>query len=480
MSDNKLVGMYIHQHWPYNHPYAARTWTVEDYRNYCGGLKQLGYNLVMIWPLLEIVPDPPTPSDRANLAKIGKVIDMLHRELGMKVWICLCPNVGVRDGEARKASFEKRHYFYVDTRVNPGDPAAMKTEMLRREHVFAPLKNADAVAIIDSDPGGYPGSTNQEFVNLLVAHRKMFDQLRPGIELVYWMHAGWESYARYYATGKLMLGDDAEHLDCLQRLAAANPAPWGIANGLKYAEKMEISEKVIGFNYGRIEAEPSFPMTNFGGSVAYEGGSSPAPRGVMGNSQTHCVQLPNTFAFVRGALGQRVTDLDYVQFADDLIPGQGRLIVDAWKALQGLNSSTMLELAGRLDSLTPEQLKPGRLKGLLFNEPHRFVTDLMLMLRDRAAEEEMIANPGRESIRQFLESATAWQTRHGFQNMWWNPRIHPALRTLNSSKINAILDIRYDVPIPPGASTLEVVQANLARIETYTTDLLAAIREALR
>src|ERR1035438_10549510 len=32
-----LVGMYIHQHWPYNYPYAARTWQVEDYRGYCGG-----------------------------------------------------------------------------------------------------------------------------------------------------------------------------------------------------------------------------------------------------------------------------------------------------------------------------------------------------------------------------------------------------------------------------------------------------------
>ena len=39
-----LIGMYIHQHWPYNYPYAARTWQVEDYHGYCGGLKALGYN----------------------------------------------------------------------------------------------------------------------------------------------------------------------------------------------------------------------------------------------------------------------------------------------------------------------------------------------------------------------------------------------------------------------------------------------------
>lgn len=44
-----LVGMYIHQHWPYNYPYAARTWLVEDYRGYCGALKALGYNCQNVW-----------------------------------------------------------------------------------------------------------------------------------------------------------------------------------------------------------------------------------------------------------------------------------------------------------------------------------------------------------------------------------------------------------------------------------------------
>ena len=58
----KLVGMYIHQHWPYNHPYAARTWTIEDYRGYADGMKKLGYNMLVIWPVLETMPNPLTAS----------------------------------------------------------------------------------------------------------------------------------------------------------------------------------------------------------------------------------------------------------------------------------------------------------------------------------------------------------------------------------------------------------------------------------
>src|ERR1700722_13296847 len=54
----KIIGMYVHQHWPYNHPYAARTWTLEYWRVYADGLHRLGYNTFLIWPMLETMPDP--------------------------------------------------------------------------------------------------------------------------------------------------------------------------------------------------------------------------------------------------------------------------------------------------------------------------------------------------------------------------------------------------------------------------------------
>ena len=64
---DKLIGMYVHQHWPYRHPYAARTWTYDDWHGYLDGLSRLGFNLVLIWPVQETMPNPLTPSDRANL-----------------------------------------------------------------------------------------------------------------------------------------------------------------------------------------------------------------------------------------------------------------------------------------------------------------------------------------------------------------------------------------------------------------------------
>ncbi len=482
-NENKIVGMYVHQHWPYNHPYCARTWTLEDWHGYADGLWKLGYNAILIWPVLETIPDPATPSDVAHLEKTARVIDMLHDEFRMRVWLALCPNVVPDDEAAACSTYERRHFFSCDRRANPADPAAVADLLRRRRRLLGYLRAADGVSIIDSDPGGYPGSTNQEFVDLLIAHRELLDDLRSGIELIYWMHAGWLGYNRFYETGVLSFSTDEENLDCLRRLLAANPEPWGLANGLPLAEHLGIADRVISFNYGRIEGEPSFPLTNFGGSAAYDGGAAPGPRGVMGNAQTHCVQLPNTFAFARGAQHRPVTEADYVQFADDLVPGLGTTIVEGWKALASEDSRTMLEATRALERAAQRCHNPGPLGGLLFGNPERFVSDLCMQLRMRAPWVEMMhaaGTPPRGTIRAFAEAASAWQARHGYENVWWWPSLDETLRRIGSPEINAVLDTLYNPfgPMPPGLrqSPFEYVAYKLREGESFTPRLLHALR----
>jgi len=480
-----LVGMYIHQHWPYHYPYAARTWKVKDYRGYCGGLKALGYNTVMIWPVLETMPVPPTRSDRASLKQIAEVIDMLHHELGMRVYIALCPNVGVKVEEAKKMPFEKRHFFYCDTRVNPADPKALSDLIQQRKEQFRSLSKADGVVIIDSDPGGYPGSTNAEFVNLLMAYRKLFDSLRPGIELVYWVHVGWPAYGRWYKDGKFNYGTEAEFVEVLTLLKQKDPQPWGIANGLKYAEKVGVADKVIAFNYGRIEGEPSLPMTRFDVAGACEAGTNKGPRGVMGNAQTHCVQLPNTFAFVRGATGKTIAREDFVQFAEELIPGQGELIVQAWESFPSGYTAAMRVAADRLEQVPGGQLKAGPLKGLLFGDPKRFVQDLVYMLRLKAAfldfvETTQSGTGVKMALEGFTDALDEWYKRTGYQNVWNWPKLHESLAKLHSPQVDQVLklDIMNSVN-EPGATPFDKIAYSFRRGETFTPDLIAALRETL-
>lgn len=485
----KIIGMYVHQHWPYNHPYAARTWTLEDWRGYADGLKQLGYNTMLIWPVLETMPNPLTSSDKASLRKIARVIDMLHEEFGMRAYIVLCPNVMAKDENASRMPFEKRHFFYCDMRINPGDPAAIKRMMDWRAKLLAPLAKMDGIAIIDSDPGGYPGSSNEEFVNLLMAHRTVLNTLRPGIELIYWMHAGWSGYGRFYKTGMLTPSTDEEQTETLALLKKRNPEPWGVANGLQYATQLGIADRVISFNYGRIEGEPSFPMSNFGDTHAYEGGASPGPRGVMGNAQTHCIQLPNTFAFARGAAGKPVTEADYVGFAENLIPGMGETIVRAWKTLAGNDPVAMRACAVELVKISGQRLKSGPLKGFLFGNPRRFVNDLAMMVRVRAGFLALRTATDRnvktkEALDEFVTATRAWQHQHGYENSMNWVGLDGVLRKLNSPEVNAVLDNRFNPFVPPkllpGETPFECVARELRDEETNTTRLLKALEAAQR
>ena len=64
---------------------------------------------------------------------------------------------------------------------------------------------------------------------------------------------------------------------------------------------------------------------------------------------------------------------------------------------------------------------PGRLKGLLFGSSRRFITDLVMQLRLRAAFEAFrvaaAANQDlKEPLRQFVAAVKVWQGQHGYEN----------------------------------------------------------------
>ena len=150
-------------------------------------------------------------------------------------------------------------------------------------------------------------------------------------------------------------------MEALTLLKQKDPKPWGIANGLKYAEKVGVADKVISYNYGRIEGEPSMPMTRFDVAGAYEAGKSKGPRGVMGNAQTHCVQLPNTFAFARGATGKTIARGGLCAVRRGADPGAGRVDrAGRGRASRREYTAAMRVRAERLEKLPAGSSRAGR------------------------------------------------------------------------------------------------------------------------
>lgn len=495
----KIVGMYVHEGWPYNHPYAARTWNESDWRGYASGLSSLGYNTIMIWPALETMPNPLKSSDRRHLETTTRVVDILQQEFGFRVYITFCPNVVAYQKVAEKYTFERRPMIASTILSDPADPMVLKQMMSRNEKLLRPLEKMDGLVIIDSDLGGFPGSTTAQFVDLLGEYRKILDELRPGIELIYWMHVGWAAFSSYEATGIFRWGTSEEAIDVLTRLKKLNLKPWRIAihtlnpepsgADLELAQKMGLASSALAFNFGAIEDEPSFPMTSFGNDTAYRAGHLDAPGGVVANAQTHSAQLPNTFAFAHGATGKTLpAETDYIEFADQLIEGEGQRIVQGWKALSGSDPVQMRATADTLETLTHRQLKPGPLKGLLFGTPASFTTDLAMQLRLKATYEDfVVATEKSQEIKgpftKFVEAADAYQKRTGYQCAWGWPKLEKALRTLKSQKIDAILDEKkildkQDTPSPGGAYHNRY-NDGVMLLETSTPRLIAAMKETL-
>lgn len=415
--------MYVHTHWGYNRPYAARSWSLEDWDNYMSGLASLGYDLIKLWPLLDSMPPEPNASDRAFLGKISRVIDLAHEKFGMKFAIVVCPNT-IGNDRAAEYPYETRPYFVCEKKLNPADPAEFQRLMEGRRRQLEPLAKADMLVIIDSDPGGYIGSTNKEFVNLMRGQMEVFREFNPSAELYYWMLLGWEAYNKFWeATENWREGEplpshpsssDARgFVETLEEMKRQLPEPWGVLAGWQvHADATAatgLSHKQVFYPYGIVEGEPTFPMTNYFPEAIKQAigegyDRSVYPRGVIANSQTHCLQLPNTYLFAHHAKHGLDLEPNMAAFGEDLLVGLGPLLAESWTSLAGADSSLMswanaaspasqpltgspealLGLATEVRTQVGRPHALGKSAGLLFGNPDRFLEDLAMNLDVRA------------------------------------------------------------------------------------------------
>lgn len=455
----KHLMMYVHMHWAYNYPYAARTWELDDWRRYTTGLKSLGYNTVMIWPMAETMPDPLAPSDRAFLARIQRVIEMLHEEVGFDVWICFGPNA-VGNEKASRYTFEDRPYFETDLRLNPGDPEQVEELFRRRRAVFEYIREADAITVIDSDPGGYIGSTNAEFADLLRNYLDLFMEYNPNAVLFYWMWVGWESYNAFWQhvaeTGGMpeFNWDKRNWREVVSRMKTFTRQNWGVfaSNDLHFdvVEELGVGDRTVFNPYGIIEREPTFPATNYDPHRLAECIGMyfrrPAGLGAMGNSQSHVVQLPHTYLFSHFVQGGTEQDADIGGFARSLVPELGDTIAMSWESLgAGQNTAEMRRLAGALDARADDNFTEGSLSQLLLGGANRFVKDLSLQLLFRAAEVDLmkVVEEGAEvsgSLGTLVKAWSEWQARTGFADRFQDVHgLLSALDRIGDADISAVV-----------------------------------------
>jgi hypothetical protein len=371
---------------------------------------------------------------------LASVIDMAHEAFGMRVFVGACANT-VGNERAAAFGFQDRPYFVTERRLNPGDPTEVEELFGRRREALSPLARADGCWVIDSDPGGYGGSPPEEFVALLRRYRNLLDELRPGIELVYWVWWGWPA-RRHLAEKKEVWRTT------LSGLKEANPEPWSLhvcnPDHAAVAGELGLLDRAYSFRYGAIENEPSLPWTRHdpGGLYAALRGI-PGPKGSLGNAQTHPVQLPHIYYFSHFARGGTPNDADLDGFAERLLPGRGRAVAAAWRAF-GETSAEQID--GAVAAM--EEVRPGPagdLQGLLFGSGDRFVGDLRAQHRLRRAEKvlEDAAGPAgiRAALRALLEPLATWVSRHGFDDFCWAPILHRIRRACEAVGEDEVIEL---------------------------------------
>lgn len=464
-----MLGMYVHTHWGYNHPYAARTWTLEDWHGYLSGLQKLGYNLVMFWPLADSMPPQPTASDLAFLKRIAQVIDMAHNQFNMKFWITLGPNV-MGNEKAANYHYEERPYFICERKVNPADAKSVAELLEARKWQLEPLQQADGLIIIDGDPGGWIGSTDAEFVEMLKGQIGVFRKVHPGAELVYWIWFGWQNYNRFWAEANQLPAGQADpplHIELptfistLNGIKAQIPEPWSLLGAfpqhLEATAATGVGDRMMHIPYGAVEGEPSFPLTNYTPADLKAAlllhPKSTFPRGVMANAQAHCLQLPHTYLFSRWAQDGADAVLDLKGFAEGLIPGLGMKITAGWEAIGSQTAAQQREAAR---SIWEEIGKPhslGEYAGFLFGDPDRFLVDLAMNLEVRAslAELQQALDNDRGNLKEavggVLKHLIPYQQRLGFTDAYGGPlyqMLNEPLAQLGDLGIDAVLAQFHD------------------------------------
>jgi hypothetical protein len=369
-SASKRCGFYLHAAWKYAYPFSVRTWSRADYDQMFHLLKRLGFDTVMLWPVVEAVPMPLSDTDARAVRGFRSTITDAQRA-GLECWLVYCPTVTCRPEIAARPWRERSLYAFRET-ARLDIPAQAEPWLAHRARLLHILNNADGYVTIDGDPGGYPGAKPVDFLRVFLEDRRTIDRwgTRPSRQkLIPWIWCGWGTKGVWQEPIEPFV--QAE-LELLQK-ELPEPAEFLIGQcrgpqacywrNVKAAEQLNLAPRSTMLCYESVEFEPSPPASKIQfediRATLRDGRDFVAQsHGLFCNSQTPLLVLPNVYFFARGA-----ADPSYVDKSDEAVlrdfagflGGPPELLVPAWGCLRlGLD---------KLPDDLPKRLRKARLKG---------------------------------------------------------------------------------------------------------------------
>lgn len=367
----KRCGFYLHGCWKYNYPFAVRSWKAADYHHMFLLLKEMGYNTVMLWPVLEAIPMPLSEADRQAVEKFRPIIDDA-RKCGLETWFTLCIETSSPE-IAEKPWLERSLYAHRKT-VRMDDPQESEAYLRHREALLSILNNADGYVTIDGDPGGYEGAKPADFVKVLLGDRKTIDRVgtHPKTQkIIPWIWSGWGAKGVWVEPIEPFVNAS---LDAIKQQRQALE-PFELLPGRSHAfhankrinmdlvQQAGLLDQSTLLFYEAIDFEPSVPsaalqLADIRDYMKAESALLPESRGCFGNAETPIMVLPNAYFFARCAADPKYVDQpDQAVLSDfaHFLGGPPELLVPAWSCLQ-------LEL-DKLPVDLPQKLREVKLTG---------------------------------------------------------------------------------------------------------------------
>lgn len=493
--------------WPLRHPYSFRSWTESDWQRFIDILWLERANLFLLWPFMEIIPVPLSREDAAYLEEVRRVVDYAQRQRGMEIWIMHSANrIATADCGANDPRERPYWLNHCQKDMNPGEPAQFERILQSFDALYSIVNNADGYAMIDSDPGGWPGSPIGDQLKIFQAARKLLDQHHARgreAKLIDWMWVGWGRHKLPSATESVVSqydwtekNPDASDLtfmgETIRTFKHGLAEPWGLLAGfapyLEVCREEGVLAKTTFLPYGAIEYEPAFPSTNAsldpirGALGALE--NHPETLGVMGNNQTALLQFPRTYFLLTGAW-----DYDYRKqddrrvlrdLAERLYPEHADLIVECYSQLEGNDLAQIESARARLEARVERRdlSRPGALGRKLFPDALAIARSLVFQLRIRAARERLLqvrrsvttTADCQELVTNYLDALLAWNQETGWDKLielgvWRTPiyasdrRLSEALAIVKRIVVEGSGGARY----PSIVSFFDSVRARLAQ-----------------
>jgi hypothetical protein len=427
--------------WPLNYPYAFRAWKEDDWKRFVDIAWAQRINLFYLWPFMEIVPLPMSADDEAYLQEVRRVIDYAQTQRGMEVWIMQSANrIGVSDCDSQDPRL--RTYWVMgkcQQDMNPSDPDQFARIMKHFEAFYRIVNNADGFCMIDSDPGGWPGSPLSDQSKIFNGARQLLDRHNvhgKSTKLIDWMWLGWGRDPHGSESGK----SGVEFMkDTIRNFKATLAEPWQLISGLSpYLESAKAEsalDRTVYLQYGAIEMEPAFPATNLGlkpiQDVFDVVERYPGLGGVMGNNELMLLQLPRTFFFYETAwqlTSKTRSESDVMHdLAGRLYPDHVELIVKAYEQLRADDPGSIASVSDALKAIIDKRDagRPGALGRFLFPDQLTLLHALKAQLDIRAARQAFIhAVDGTPSVAEsatllerYFDALLAWNRETGWDEM---------------------------------------------------------------